>query len=287
MTNSYDETLKLLGVSSNADIHPHEVMIANDFAFETHRLIAAPGREIESLMEGITASRAAMAIGFLPERVSVVEGLISDATELYDGMGDLYARMRMPHFEPRSRDSDFEHNTLQSSNDGILILAANFKVCVSRTPIPKAVESVDPGAAFKPDHQALFVELEQSLRSFVEANLLALVGPNWVKRRVSQQVRERWHTRQAEERAAARPVFALIQYADFMDLAQILCQSDNWHEVFEPFFKNREDVSVSLQRLNPVRKAIAHSRPLGRVDALTLVSESARLFRAMGTRILN
>ena len=83
-----------------------------------------------------------------------------------------------------------------------------------------------------------------------------------------------------------RTVYGLIQYADFMDLAHIIGQGNNWKEAFAPIFDSKEDVQISLRRLHPVRKAIAHGRPLGRSDVLTLVSEATRLLRAMGVNML-
>ena len=100
-------------------------------------------------------------------------------------------------------------------------------------------------------------------------------------------MRERWEDRQKEDRDAGRTVYDAIQYADFMDLAEVVGQSNNWREAFQPIFHNREDFIVSLRRLHPVRKAIAHSRPVGRVDVLTLVSEATRIFSALGMRVWN
>ena len=72
-----------------------------------------------------------------------------------------------------------------------------------------------------------------------------------------------------------------------MDLADVIGRKDNWRETFEPIFRNRDDLMVSFHRLHPVRKAIAHSRPLGRGYVLILVSEATRIFNALGIRVLN
>ena len=100
-------------------------------------------------------------------------------------------------------------------------------------------------------------------------------------------MRKRWKERQEEDRSFGRPVYAPIQYADFMDLAHIVGQSNNWDEAFKPIFRDREDFMMSLRRLHPVRKAIAHSRPLGRSDVLTLVAEATRIFHVLGIRVWN
>ena len=166
-----------------------------------------------------------------------------------------------------------------------VVFAAGFKFHLPLTPVPQAAESPDPGAVFDPMHGAVLTTLEQRLRHIVEERLTGLDGPNWFKHRVPEAVRERCLVRQAEERRTDRPVFDSIQYADFMDLADIIRRKDNWREAFKSTFHNREDFSLSLYRLHPVRKAIAHSRPLGRADVLTLVSEASRIFRALGVSL--
>lgn len=71
-----------------------------------------------------------------------------------------------------------------------------------------------------------------------------------------------------------------------MDLADVIGQTNNWKQAFEPTFGNKDDLQVSLRRLHPVRLAIGHSRPLGRSDVLTLVSEATRVLRALGVNLL-
>ena len=113
-----------------------------------------------------------------------------------------------------------------------VVSAAGFKFRDPAIPIPQAVESADPSSAFDPMSWAVLTELEQRLRHIVEERLSGLGGPNWFKHRVSEAVRKRCLDRQDEERQAGRPVFLPIQYADFMDLADIIKQSDNWRGAF-------------------------------------------------------
>ncbi len=168
-----------------------------------------------------------------------------------------------------------------------VVLAAGFNFRIPRMPAPQAVESADSGAVLNPNHREVIAEVELSLRDIVEKKLSKLSGQSWIKNRVSQPMRKRWEERQEEDRSAGRPVYSPVQYADFMDLADIIGQSNNWKEAFEPIFKNKDDFIVSLRRLHPVRKAIAHSRPLSRVDILTLVNESTRIFAALGRKFLS
>ena len=164
---------------------------------------------------------------------------------------------------------------------------ADFKLSIVSVPVPKAIEEADSCATFNPQHWQILNELEQRLRQEVEQHLKKFSGSSWIRRRIPQAVRKRWLERQEEDRAAGRPVYDAIQYADFMDLADIIKRKDNWREIFQSIFGDANDIAVSLRRLHPVRKALAHSRPLGRTDVLTLVSEATRIFRALGVRILH
>ena len=168
-----------------------------------------------------------------------------------------------------------------------VLVSAGFRMSFTSVPVPQAIEELDADAMFNPRHWQIFIELEQRLRQVVEQRLKKLSGSNWAKQRVPQTVRDSWLVRQQEDRAAGRPVYADIQYADFMDLAHVIIKRDNWREVFQSIFGDRNDIAVSLRRLHPVRKALAHSRPLGRADVLTLVSEATRIFRALGMRVLH
>ncbi len=148
--------------------------------------------------------------------------------------------------------------------------------------VPQAIESSDPDAYFDPVFWDILTQVEQYLRSTIEKCLTKLSGSRWIKQRVPCDMRERWKQRQEEERSAGRPVYDLIQYADFMDLVSIIIKSDNWRDVFESIFKNKNEIQISLERLHPIRKSIAHSRPLTNFDILTLANEASRIFRALG-----
>ena len=170
---------------------------------------------------------------------------------------------------------------------GQVLFEAGFRLSLAPAPVPQAIQKPDAGAAFNPKHWQLLNELEQRLRQVVEQHLKKLSGSRWTKRRVPQSVHQRWVDRQEEDRANGRPVYAAIQYADFMDLADLITRGDNWLEAFQAIFRDQNDITVSLRRLHPIRKALAHNRPLGRADALTLFSEATRIFRTLGIRVLH
>ena len=168
-----------------------------------------------------------------------------------------------------------------------VVSAAGFTFRLPPLPVPQAVESADPNAVFDPTHWRVLTELEQQLRNIVEKRLSALHGEKWLKRRIPEEVHQRWLKRQEKDRQDGQSVYPPIQYADFMDLAAVIGRADNWREVFEPIFRNQDDLMVSFHRLQPIRNSIAHSRPLGRFHVLTLVSEATRIFNILGIPVLN
>ena len=193
------------------------------------------------------------------------------------------------HSEPvNCAHSDLRDRPLDLPRSGDS-LSTRFEFCVSLgpTPIPPAIEAVDPDATFDSRHWSMLNALEQRLRSVVERNLSHSVGSKWVKQRVPQEVRERWMRRQEEDRESGRPVYSTIQYADFMDLADVVARGDNWREVFRHVFSDRDDITVAFRRLHPIRKAISHGRPLSRIDTLTLVSETVRILHALRLTVLH
>jgi hypothetical protein len=167
-----------------------------------------------------------------------------------------------------------------------IVFTAGFRFNLRKPPVPQAIEAADPDAVYDSNHATLLSIVEQELRHLVEEKLRVLEGPSWEKRRVSEPVRKRWAERQDEDRQSGRPVYELIHYADFMDLADVITRRDNWREVFAAIFGDDDDLRMSLCRLHPVRKAIAHSRPLSRADVLTLVAEATRILKALGIPIL-
>ena len=53
-----------------------------------------------------------------------------------------------------------------------------------------------------------------------------------------------------------------IHYVDFPDYVKIIRRKDNWREAFARIFYDDELVSSKLRELEPIRNALAHSRPL-------------------------
>lgn len=163
----------------------------------------------------------------------------------------------------------------------VLRAAGFYNVEIPLPPTPQPIANCEGLAIYSDVHQSTMRLLELHLRLFV-GRLLADTGLQWEKRRVSGQIRQRWEARQEEYRAAGAPVYELIHYADFNDLAQIIGQNDNWNEKFKQVFLDKEGVQVSLRRLSPLRNNDAHLRPLVSTELLYLMAEATRLLRAIG-----
>jgi hypothetical protein len=165
---------------------------------------------------------------------------------------------------------------------GGVLSAAGFSYRVPAAPVPVAVANGDGSAEFDPEFYAALTHLEQHVRRFVQTELMKLEGTAWLRRRVPEKLRTAWKDRQEEDRAGGRPVYEPIHYANFMDLADIICQTNNWSQAFVMHFKNPEAVRVSLLRLFPMRNGTAHARPRTQTDMLYLAAEADRLLRAIG-----
>ena len=164
-----------------------------------------------------------------------------------------------------------------------IVIAAGFEFRIP-TPMPPETE-VPSEVTFDHHNNQIILSVEQHLRKFVEQRLTQVAGAAWLRQRVPNDVRERWRERQDDDRRLGLSTYAPIQYADFMDMHDIISRNDNWRE-FEPVFLNREDFQISMRRLHPIRKALAHSRPLARAQILTLMSESTRVLTAMAVPVL-
>ncbi len=123
-------------------------------------------------------------------------------------------------------------------------------------------------AARKPGYQeayGLLRELEGNMRKLLEKTL-SQASANWWNDRIPDDVRQRAEERRKQARGSAHP----INFVDFPDYLKIIRKRDNWRDYFHQFFKDEESISVKLRELEPIRNAIAHSRPLpkGSLDRL-------------------
>ena len=143
----------------------------------------------------------------------------------------------------------------------------------------------DNSGVFDPQHTSLFGQVEHRLRMTVESTLQDLVGNSWYRSRVPGHIFQKWRKRKDEDDRQRGDSYRLIFYADFMDLSDIIRRKDNWDDSFHRLFKSESELEVSLQRLNLIRKAIAHNRPLVRTDQIFLFCDSYKILAALGVRL--
>lgn len=103
----------------------------------------------------------------------------------------------------------------------------------------------------------LIVELENSLRKCIKANLEQL-SENWWKERVPPDIKQKAEEKQNKDELKRDP----LQYLDFGDYAKIISRRDNWREAFQKLFKDQEIIATKLKELEPIRNCIMHSRGL-------------------------
>jgi hypothetical protein len=123
--------------------------------------------------------------------------------------------------------------------------------------------------------------LERLLRKFIDDEMTRAFGTDWPKRRLPNGFYDDWNEkkRKAEESGAEeRP---LIDYADFTHYAPLICRTDNWRDVFRPYFTRPESVRESFQRLHPIRLDVAHARLITKDDELLLCVEVKRLVKVI------
>ena len=101
---------------------------------------------------------------------------------------------------------------------------------------------------------------ERGIRVFISAKLQRLAGPKWFKQRVSaEHFKKASETREAALRAGETEG-PLIDYTELGELRGIVLRKDNWEELFEPVFVNRETFERDMLTLITLRRPTAHSR---------------------------
>lgn len=165
-----------------------------------------------------------------------------------------------------------------------ILVSAGHLVSFPAPPVVAVEDGPIEPMAYSPETGFLLNSLEANLRELVVAQLKALEGEAWLKRRVPEAVRKTWIAGREAAKAVGKPVMPPIYYANFMDLADVITSGSNW-PVFQAMFTSKENLRVGLVRLYGIRNDIAHSRPIGLTDQLIAVAEGAILFRAMGMTV--
>jgi hypothetical protein len=109
---------------------------------------------------------------------------------------------------------------------------------------------------------------ETALREFLARKLGEVAGTQWFKQRVHGDLVAKARQNRATAMANGEREVELLSYLDLGDLTSIILQKNNWGEVFEQVFPNRERLSHDLQALVATRRPTMHAR---HIDAVRLV----------------
>lgn len=151
---------------------------------------------------------------------------------------------------------------------------------------PKGEEDEEEaGLARTNDAHDRLQRFESQMRKFIDAQMTAAFGENWIRQKVHGDTRRQWQEKKQKAMDSGEPERPLIAYADFTDYETIIVRNDNWQAVFEPVFGRKTLVQESLQRLYPVRVCTMHARIITQDDELYLHAETTRLLKAIGIKM--
>lgn len=134
------------------------------------------------------------------------------------------------------------------------------------------------------DYASLY-ELETALRRYF-VDELSRISPRWWKERIPPEVQLRAEERKLDEEAKPWPWYGkkdepLICYISFADYAEITKRRDNWRDCFRKAFESKTQLLAALERLEPIRNAIAHNRALTPHQKMTLSVEKKYLLNSI------
>jgi len=123
---------------------------------------------------------------------------------------------------------------------------------------------------------------ETKLRQFINRIMTEAFGNDWIKHRTPGNLRRAWLDKKQKALDSGEREHPLLAYADFTDYLDIIIRKDNWNEVFKPYFRRRESIQESFQRLYPIRICTMHARLITQDDELYLHVEIKRILKAIG-----
>lgn len=119
--------------------------------------------------------------------------------------------------------------------------------------------------------QDAFFELELRLREVVQTELQSLNGKLWWRQRVSKGIRNKCSSKKAKREVGSAPQFEPIHYSDFSEIKDIIVQSNNWKDAFEPLFHNEIIFFAMYQLVTVVRNDLDHSRTPSNHDYMRFI----------------
>ena len=139
------------------------------------------------------------------------------------------------------------------------------------------ISEQDTDPVFNFDAYRILYGLERYLRSLIQ---IILIEPNKnnLKNKIPPEIIADWESRKKKEEGShvTDGNYELIDYSDFTDLKRIFEKGRN-NKLFEDIINQElfKAVLTKLDELDPIRKKIAHSRPLSKkeLDRLILYTE--------------
>lgn len=259
--------------------------------------LSKPWVEATTAFASIQAFSELQGIGIAVRSLPAFGGVLTDALRI-----DLGDWRTAPTYDPRKILEPLARTELyvaqglnrDLSAAGDEAIAAGFKVAglaVDYLTSP-SLEQFVPSDASQAERAArrrmgmcfdILWKLERELRDYIDRLMTAQYGKNWPKQRLAPAMLADWKEKAEKLKAQGRPVERLIEAADFTDYVQIICRSDDFRLLFVAGFQSEVgSVRESFNRLMPLRLATMHARVVTKQDLLYLVSESTRLFSAMG-----
>ena len=102
--------------------------------------------------------------------------------------------------------------------------------------------------------------IEKSLRVLISKKLEVVFGPKWFIQRVAGDLVQL--ARDARQRAlkGGEPQSPLIDFLTLGQLTEVVLRADNWDNVFEPIFRNRDWFKRDIEVIGVARNPNAHYR---------------------------
>ena len=175
--------------------------------------------------------------------------------------------------------------TISPGAVGDVLLQTGFVFKARFAPLPATTDGSDPGHIFHPGHNMIMTTVEQKLRATIETRMRAKYGDRWIEIQIDPNLLKEWTILRDDAVGKGESPLNLIQYANFMELADIIVRREHWREVFSAVFKKKERFLTSMERLHTIRRPLAHSRPIGIGQQFHLISEAAYILGALGVDI--
>ncbi|MEH6755947.1 MAG: hypothetical protein V7676_00380 [Parasphingorhabdus sp.] len=102
--------------------------------------------------------------------------------------------------------------------------------------------------------------IETALRRLIVRKLNAHAGHKWFKQRVPGALNIKAKDTRQRALKAGEPLTPLIEFLTLGELMEIVLKSNNWDEVFEPIFRNRDWFKRDIEVIGVARNPNAHYR---------------------------